>query len=92
MGSIDNAAADTKSLVMLLVLMGVMLLGIFIAGAALTNHFLRPIMDIEDGLLKVINGEYNYRFDVKSSEVGGLSYRINQLIGVLTGEEEDTEE
>ncbi|MCP4604923.1 MAG: hypothetical protein GY847_31110 [Proteobacteria bacterium] len=92
MGSLDEAAADLSSLIMLLVLMFVVLMIVLIAGSLLTSHFLRPIMAIEEGLLKVINGEYNYRFDVKSSEVGGLSYRINQLIGVLTGEEEDEED
>ncbi len=91
-GSLDEASADVGSLVVLLVLMGVVLLMVIIVGAVLTNHFLKPIVAIEEGLLKVINGEYNYRFDVKSSEVGGLSYRINQLIGVLTGEEEESEE
>jgi hypothetical protein len=49
-------------------------------------------MAIEEGLLKIINGAYDYRFDVESDEVGGLSYRINQLVGVLTGEEEENEE
>ena len=92
MGSVEKAAADLSSLSVLLVLMIVVLLGIFIIGVVLTNHFVRPVIAIEEGLLKVINGEFNYRFDVKSSEVGGLSYRINQLIGVLTGEEEEAEE
>ncbi len=91
MGSVENAASDLSSLVVLLVIMAVALLIVFIAGMILTNHFLGPIMAIEEGLLKVINGAFNYRFDVKSSEVGGLSYRINQLIGVLTGEEEEEE-
>ncbi len=91
MGSENQATSSLSSLYVLLVLMVVILLGVFAVGMILTNHFLRPVMDIEEGLLKVINGEYNYRFDVKSSEVGGLSYRINQLVGVLTGEEEEEE-
>jgi len=49
------------------------------------------VVQIEEGLLKVINGEFEYRFDVKSAEVGGLGYRINQLISVLTGEDEEEE-
>lgn len=91
MGSMDDATSDLGSLNVVLVIMLVALLVVFVAGLMLTNHFLRPVMAIEEGLLKVINGEFNYRFDVKSSEVGGLSYRINQLIGVLTGEEEEDE-
>lgn len=92
MGSLDDAASELSSLKAILVLVGLAVLLVFIAGVLLGNHFLRPVMAIEEGLLKVINGEYQYRFDVKSAEVGGLSYRINQLIGVLTGEEEESEE
>ncbi len=92
MGSVEGAASHLSSLTVLVVLMIVALILVFIAGMVLTNHFLRPIMAIEEGLLKVINGAFDYRFDVKSSEVGGLSYRINQLIGVLTGEEEEESE
>lgn len=92
MGSVEDATSDLSSLNAIPALMIVALLIVFIAGVVLTNHFLRPVMAIEEGLLKVINGEYQYRFEVQSAEVGGLSYRINQLIGVLTGEEEETEE
>jgi hypothetical protein len=92
MGSQDAAFADLKSLNIVLVFMGIALLVIFVVGILLANHFMQPIVAIEEGILKVINGEYNYRFDVKSSEVGGLSYRINQMIGALMGEEEETED
>jgi hypothetical protein len=91
-GSVDAVTADHSALVILLILMAVAGIMVIAFGVVLGNHFLRPVMQIEEGLLKVINGEYNYRFDVKSEEVGGLSYRINQLIGVLTGEEEESEE
>ncbi|MCP4675423.1 MAG: hypothetical protein GY854_07950 [Deltaproteobacteria bacterium] len=91
-GSVEDAASDLGSLIVLIFIMVAALLIVFIAGMLLTNHFLGPVMAIEEGLLKVINGAFNYRFDVKSSEVGGLSYRINQLIGVLTGEEEEEDE
>jgi hypothetical protein len=92
LGSISGAAEELGSLVFLLVLMGVAGIFVIVIGALLGGHFLKPVMAIEEGLLKVINGEYDYRFDVESAEVGGLSYRINQLIGVLTGEDEDGEE
>lgn len=92
LASFENAAADVESLRFILVVTAVGLLLVFIVGMVLTHHFLRPVMDIEEGILKVINGEYDYRFDVKSSEVGGLSYRINQMIGVLTEEDEEVNE
>ena len=89
---IDEAAADHGSLILLLAFMIIGGILVIVFGVVLGNHFLGPVMQIEEGLLKVINGEYSYRFDVKSAEVGGLSYRINQLIGVLTGEEEEAED
>jgi hypothetical protein len=92
LASIDEAASDHSSLILLLVFMGVGGILVIVFGIVLGGHFLGPVMQIEEGLLKVINGEYSYRFDVKSAEVGGLSYRINQLIGVLTGEDEESDE
>lgn len=90
MGSKTKAKQGLRSLSAILYFMGFSLIAIFVAGMMLSAHFLKPVMEIEEGILKVINGDYNYRFDIKSSEVGGLSYRINQLIGVLTGEDEDS--
>jgi hypothetical protein len=92
MGSLDEASNYRQALFILLAFTGVAGLIVIIAGIMLGNHFIKPVMEIEEGLLKVINGEYEYRFDVKSSEVGGLGYRINQLIGVLTNEDEQSEE
>lgn len=92
MASISQETAHLGGLYVLLIIMGIALIGVLAIGIILANHFLAPVVAIEEGLLKVINGAYSYRFDVKSAEVGGLSYRINQLIGVLTGEEEESEE
>jgi hypothetical protein len=92
LASVEDFAADLDSLYFLLVLMGVAVILVVVAGVVLGNHFMRPVMAIEDGLLKIINGEYGHRFDIKSAEVGGLGYRINQLIGVLTGEDDDGDE
>jgi hypothetical protein len=92
LGSVEGFTSDLGSLYFLLVMMGVSVILVIVAGIVLGGHFLRPVGAIEDGLLKIINGEYSYRFDVKSAEVGGLGYRINQLISVLTGEEEGDDE
>ncbi|MFO8070376.1 MAG: cache domain-containing protein [Polyangia bacterium] len=92
LGSINEASAHKSALYWLLALTGIAALAVIVIGALLGGAFMRPVVAIEEGLLKVINGEFSYRFDVKSSEVGGLSYRINQLIGVLTGEEEEGED
>jgi hypothetical protein len=92
MGSITEATRGLESLNAILIGMIAALLLVIAIGTILTQHFLKPVMQIEEGILKVLNGEHEYRFDVKSSEVGGLSYRINQLIGELTGEDEEPED
>jgi HAMP domain-containing protein len=62
-----------------------------IAALILARSFLRPITLIEDGLLRIMNGDWTHRFDVRSAELGGLSYRINQLMAALLGDEEEGE-
>ncbi len=89
MASVDKSFQNLRGIKSILVAMAITLLIVFVSGMLLANHFMKPIIEIEEGVLKVINGEYQYRFDVKSSEVGGLSFRINQMIGALTEDEEE---
>jgi len=51
---------------------------------------MRPIEAIEEGVLAVINGRTDLRLETTSAELGGLAFRINQLLNVLTGTEETT--
>ena len=51
----------------------------------LANSFLKPIEEMEEGVLAVINGRTDLRLDIESAELGGLAYRINQLLNVFTG-------
>jgi hypothetical protein len=92
MGSIGDNDFFAGSLVVLMIITIIAAILVLIIGFALAAQFMRPIVSIEEGLLKIINGEYEHRFDVKSAEVGGLGFRINQLIGVLTGEEEQADD
>jgi HAMP domain-containing protein len=92
MGSVGDNDFFAGSLVVLMIITIVAALAVLVIGFVLAAHFMRPIMAIEEGLLKIINGEYEHRFDVKSAEVGGLGFRINQLIGVLTGEDEQADD
>jgi HAMP domain-containing protein len=48
----------------------------------------KPIEQIEDGLLQIINGNRDHRINVEHPELGGIVYRINQLVAELTGVEE----
>ena len=89
LGSHDAACAYLSVVGVIFVFMGISLLVVFVSGSVLANHFMKPVMQLEEGVLKVINGDVGHRFDIKSSELGGLGYRINQMIGSLVGEDED---
>lgn len=68
---------------------------VVVYGWVVGSSFERPIEEIEEGVLAVINGRTDLRLDIQSAELGGLAYRINQLLNVFTGvseaESEDEE-
>jgi hypothetical protein len=61
-------------------------------GFMLGNSIVRPIEEIEEGVLAVINGNTDLRLETNNPELGGLAYRINQLLNVLTGVSESPDE
>lgn len=76
----------------ILVLTGLGVLIVVIFGFLLATSFLKPLEEMEEGILAVINGRTDLRLDIESAELGGLAYRINQLLNVFTGTpEEDSE-
>lgn len=78
---------------MLLPILGATAVGLILAaiGAVLLgNYFTQPILTLEEGLLAIINGDTNRRFDLEHAELGGLISRINTLLDTLMGVEEDT--
>lgn len=82
--------ADSSTIILIMtVLAALVVLGY---GLVIGTSFIKPIEEIEEGVLAVINGNTNLRLDIQSPEYGGLAYRINQLINVFTGvSEEDSE-
>jgi len=86
-------AAASQSLVpsvpgLLWPILGVVVLGILLgaAGAALLGNYLaEPIAQLEEGLLSIINGRRNLRFDIEHPDLGGLAFRINSLLNALMG-------
>ncbi len=69
-------------------ILAVSLLGILLvvgAGIFLGNYISQPISELEEGLLSVINGRTNHRFDLEHPELGGLVFRINSLLNALMG-------
>ena len=85
-----TALAGVATMILWLTLLG--LVGVAIYGFIISNNLMEPIEQMEDDILAVINGRGNVRLEVETVELGGLSYRINQLINLFTGvAEEDAE-
>lgn len=83
----DRTAQAEKAGVanMILILTGLGLLIVLIYGFLIATGFLKPIEQMEEGILAIINGRTDMRLDIQSAELGGLAYRINQLLNVFTG-------
>jgi hypothetical protein len=77
----------------LLPILGATIFGIIlvvIGGWLLGNYITRPISMLEEGLLAILNGQSDKRFELEHAELGGLAFRIDQLLNQLMGVEEDT--
>jgi hypothetical protein len=73
-------------------ILGVMGLGVvlvIVGGWLLGNYITRPIQMLEEGLLAILNGQSDKRFELDHGELGGLAFRIDQLLNQLMGVEED---
>jgi hypothetical protein len=87
------AAGVTQSLVpnvagLLWPIFAVTLLGVSLVvagGIFLGNYISQPISELEEGLLSVINGRTNLRFEIEHPDLGGLVFRINSLLNALMG-------
>jgi hypothetical protein len=69
-------------------------LGLFLVltgGVLLGNYISKPISEVEEGLLLVINGQQDLRFDLEHDELGGLTSRINGLLNSVLGVPEGDE-
>lgn len=68
--------------------LGVLL--VVVGGFMLGNYISQPVAELEDGLLAVINGNQDLRFELEHAELGGLVFRINSLLNALMGVPEDS--
>src|SRR5262249_98613 len=69
---------------------GLGLVLVVIGGTLLGNYISGPVSQLEDGLLAIINGSSDLRFQLEHDELGGLVFRINSLLNQLMGVAEDT--
>lgn len=59
-------------------------------GAHLVDKYVsQPVADLEEGLLAVLNGQADIRFELEHKLYGGLVFRLNSLLNQLTGVQED---
>lgn len=86
----STALTSTTNIILILTVLGALL--VILYGVIIGTSFIRPIEQIEEGVLAVINGRTDLRIDVESAELGGLAYRINQLINVFTGVSEEDDD
>jgi hypothetical protein len=86
------AAYGTDATKIILVMMVICALIVLGYGFMIGNSIVRPIEEIEEGVLSIINGNTDLRLDTSNPDLGGLAYRINQLLNVFTGVSEADDE
>ncbi|MEY4509050.1 MAG: hypothetical protein RLZZ450_1172 [Pseudomonadota bacterium] len=77
-----EAASPTRIILALTLVFSIVVLAY---GFMVGNTIVKPIEEIEEGVLAVINGNTEVRLDTSNPDLGGLAYRINQLLNVFTG-------
>jgi hypothetical protein len=86
-----RAPSNTTTLAIpLLALLGLLIVVVY--NTLVANYLLKPIEQIEEGLLRIINGDRDHRLEIQHAELGGIVYRVNQLVSELTGTEEEADE
>ena len=71
---------------------GMVLLGIIlvsIAGWLLGSYISKPVEDLEETTLQILNGRTDLRFELEHAVLGGLVFRLNTLLNQLMGVQED---
>lgn len=58
---------------------------VIIGAVVLANYISRPVAELEEGLLLIMNGQTDLRFDLEHAELGGLTSRINGLLNAVQG-------
>ncbi|WP_157069230.1 MXAN_5187 C-terminal domain-containing protein [Sandaracinus amylolyticus] len=82
--------AGATNVILLLTVIGAIV--VLVYGFLIGTSFIRPIEQMEEAILAVINGRTDTRIELESAEYGGLAYRINQLLNVFTGTPEEDEQ
>jgi hypothetical protein len=84
----DSLNAALLPVIGLTTLLGVAL--VVFGGIVLSNYLTAPVVELERGLLAILNGQTDRRFEIEHAEYGGLVFSINSLLNHLMGVQEDT--
>jgi hypothetical protein len=84
----DSLNAALLPIIGFTTLLGIVLVAF--AGVVLSNYLTNPIVELERGLLAILNGQTERRFEIEHAEYGGLVFSINSLLNHLMGVQEDT--
>ena len=79
------AAPSELALLPILGATAVGLILVLVSGWLLGSYITRPINAIEEGLLAVLSGQTDRRFELDHSELGGLAFRLDQLFNRAHG-------
>lgn len=91
--SVAKAQTPTAQ-ALLLPFLGAMAIGILlvaIGGHFLGQYYSGPVEELEEGLLAIMNGRTDLRFEIEHAELGGLISRINSLLNQLLNVQEEEE-
>jgi hypothetical protein len=86
------AASMTSLLWPVFAVGGLGILLVIAGGVVLGNYISQPIAEMEEGLLQIMNGKTDLRFQLEHEDLGGLIFRINSLLNALMGVPETDEE
>lgn len=86
---VGEVSSPTKVILTLMVVFALVVIGY---GFMVGNQIVHPVEQMEEGVLAAINGNTSLRLDTSSPDFGGLAYRINQLLNVMTGVSEGESE
>jgi hypothetical protein len=84
----DRLNASLLPVIGFTTLLGIVLVAF--AGVVLSNYLTAPVVELERGLLAILNGQTDRRFEIEHAEYGGLVFSINSLLNHLMGVQEDT--
>ncbi len=87
-----KARAPLNKLWLIAIGTAVAMILVVLLGLIVSNSVLKPVEQLEAEIRTVNEGNWEHRWEIKSTEVGGLSYLINQMLDTLMEEDEEEDD